>query len=428
MLLSAVSLILSSCFVYAQNLSLNNAVNKAIENNFQVKILSNQVEIAELSNTYGNAGGLPLISGNVNQNFTLNNIQQELSSGVTINQKNATGNSFNSNLNAGILVFNGFKVRASKAKFEELVKQNKLILEDEILELKANVNAAYYKVLEAQELQNQYTKNLNLATRKKDLIQARINAGYANEADLLQVQIEWNNLKTIIDLQNTNIATAKKELLLVMAEHPSKVYELTDTLAHHSLPAYSDLEAKLNSTSLLNIAESSILIQRKIQKEIEASKYPAIRLNGSYNFNRIQNSAGFNLVNQNYGPAIGLSMNIPIYNGGVLKNQSKIAALQYENLELQKNLLYTQLLSQLATEMERHDNLLRQCDEQNLTLEKASRLIEIMLTKFQLNQSTILDLNLAQQTYENAVLQSIQLNYAAKMSEIKIRRLADLPL
>ena len=89
MLLSAVSLILSSCFVYAQNLSLNNAVNKAIENNFQVKILSNQVEIAELSNTYGNAGGLPLIAGNVNQNFTLNNIQQELSSGVTINQKNA---------------------------------------------------------------------------------------------------------------------------------------------------------------------------------------------------------------------------------------------------------------------------------------------------------------------------------------------------
>ena len=52
--------------------------------------------------------------------------------------------------------------------------------------------------------------------------------------------------------------------------------------------------------------------------------------------------------------------------------------------------------------------------------EKASRLIEIMLTKFQLNQSTILDLNLAQQTYENAMLQSIQLNYAAKMSEIKI--------
>ena len=64
---------------------------------------------------------------NVNQNFTLNNIQQELSSGVTINQKNATGNSFNSNLNAGILVFNGFKVRASKAKFEELVKQNPII-------------------------------------------------------------------------------------------------------------------------------------------------------------------------------------------------------------------------------------------------------------------------------------------------------------
>ncbi|MBK8152406.1 MAG: TolC family protein [Saprospiraceae bacterium] len=212
LLLPAVSLIMSSCFMYAQNLSLNDAVNKAIENNFQVKILSNQVEIAELSNTYGNAGGLPLITGNVNQNFTLNNIQQELSSGVTINQKNATGNSFNSNLNAGILVFNGFKVRASKAKFEELVKQNKLILEDEILELRANVNAAYYKVLEAEELQNQYTKNLNLATRKKDLIQARINAGYANEADLLQVQIEWNNLKTIIDLQNTNIATAKRTI------------------------------------------------------------------------------------------------------------------------------------------------------------------------------------------------------------------------
>jgi len=54
-----------------------------------------------------------------------------------------------------------------------------------------------------------------------------------------------------------------------------------------------------------------------------------------------------------------------------------------------------------------------------------TKLLDLVLQRFQLRQNTILDVENAQQSYENAANQLINIEYAAKASEIQLKRLTN---
>jgi outer membrane protein len=61
-------------------------------------------------------------------------------------------------------------------------------------------------------------------------------------------------------------------------------------------------------------------------------------------------------------------------------------------------------------------------EENNKTIARQS--IEIAMERFRLSRSTILELALIQQTYENAIFRSISAKFEAKMAEIDLLRLS----
>jgi outer membrane protein TolC len=55
----------------------------------------------------------------------------------------------------------------------------------------------------------------------------------------------------------------------------------------------------------------------------------------------------------------------------------------------------------------------------------SQQLLDLVLQRFQLGQATIIDVKLAQQSFENAGFRLVNLNYAAKVAEIELKRLAN---
>jgi len=51
------------------------------------------------------------------------------------------------------------------------------------------------------------------------------------------------------------------------------------------------------------------------------------------------------------------------------------------------------------------------------------QLLDLIIQKFQLRQATIIDVKQAQQTFENAGYQLVNLSYAAKAAEIQLKKL-----
>src|SRR5690606_30978000 len=55
---------------------------------------------------------------------------------------------------------------------------------------------------------------------------------------------------------------------------------------------------------------------------------PTLALNGAYTYTNTRSQAGFIAFSQGYGPTGGLTFNMPLFRGGNVRRESKIASLQ----------------------------------------------------------------------------------------------------
>lgn len=76
-------LLLTTSVLSAQNkLTMEEAVKKALENNYNIRIAQNEINIHTANNTAGNAGMLPQVSLNFGQAYNINNTRQEFFWGI----------------------------------------------------------------------------------------------------------------------------------------------------------------------------------------------------------------------------------------------------------------------------------------------------------------------------------------------------------
>jgi len=135
------------------------------------------------------------------------------------------------------------------------------------------------------------------------------------------------------------------------------------------------------------------------------------------------NTYGTTLANRTYGPYIGGSVNIPIFQGGNInrlisnsKIQLESAEFDLENVKIQVN---TELLNALP-DFENQENLLS-IEKENNELVKEN--LEIAMQRLRFGQTTALEVRQAQQSYEDSMTRLVNFKYNLKAAETKLRQL-----
>src|SRR5689334_12351541 len=95
---------------FSQQLNLQDAISIALKNSLDIQVARNNVQIAEIGNYIGMAGGLPLVLAQGTDNYSFIGVHQKLNTGDEILRTGANANAINANLTASILVFNGNRV------------------------------------------------------------------------------------------------------------------------------------------------------------------------------------------------------------------------------------------------------------------------------------------------------------------------------
>jgi len=98
-------------------LTLTDAINLALKNNYDIQIAKSNAEIDKINNDIGVAGGLPTVSGTAGDQESVVNINQRINttSGVNeISRNGASSNTINANVSGSILLYNGLHVVATK--------------------------------------------------------------------------------------------------------------------------------------------------------------------------------------------------------------------------------------------------------------------------------------------------------------------------
>ena len=420
---SLVLLILPFFTAAQPSITLKSAIDTTLKNNFGIQIAANNVEITKINNTAGMAGGLPTVNASVVDNESSVDVYQKLNSNVEITKSAATSNVLTSNLTAGILLFNGYRVTATREKLNSLQKQSELQLNLQIQNSIASVMAKYYDVVRQMEYLNINRTLLDVSEKKLEIVSARKKAGMANDADYLQAQIDVNSGTQNLKSQELVVDQTKTELLQLMSIKNFYQYQVKDSIIVDKSIELNSVISYLQKNPQYLAFEQQIKINEQVVKEVTALRYPTLRFNTGLNFNRSQNGAGLTLINQTMGPYAGISLQVPIYNGNTYKIQKETASYNVDNAKLQLQSLLNTLTSGALNTFQAYNTSIQQLDSQQNSLELSKKLIHVILERFKVNQATILDVKAAQASYENAGYQLVNLTYAAKISEIELKRL-----
>jgi outer membrane protein TolC len=171
-------------------------------------------------------------------------------------------------------------------------------------------------------------------------------------------------------------------------------------------------------------SQDQVTINELIVKETRAMRYPSVRGTTGYIFTRNKAAAGNLLLNQNYGPIVGITVGIPIYNGSAYKRQQKVAEIDVRNAELNRQVLMRDYRSTVVKSYQSYTSTMKQMESEQQNYELSMQLLELTLKRFQLRQATIVDVKNAQQSFEESGYRLVNLGFAAKSAEIELKRLA----
>lgn len=420
--------LLLSRAVFAQPLRLPDAVNLALKNSLDIQVVKNNQQIADVNNYIGVAGGLPLVTSTASDNESSTNVNQKINTttGIqNIKRSGASANSLSAGVTGSILLYNGLRVVATKKRLEELEKQSQQYINSQIQNVIAGVMTSYYDVVRQQGYIKTIDQSIAVAERKLDIIKAQQNVGLANNADLFQAQLDLNNLQQTKQSQQLVIDQAKTGLLTLLTLKPDSVVVISDTILVDKSIVLGNVLDNLSTNPDIIAADNQIRINELIERETAAQRYPTVRGSAGYNYSRNQASAGQTLLNQNYGPFVGVSLAVPIYNGSIFKRQQKVAEINTRNAGLQKNILQRDYSAGAVKTFQAYSSAMLQLETAQKNLELSQKLLDLVLQRFQLRQATIVDVTLAQQGFETAAFSLINLSYASKSSEIELKRLSN---
>jgi outer membrane protein len=404
-------------------ITLTNAIDSALENNYDIRIAKINTRINTVNNSFGMAGGLPSVNATASENNSAYNLEQKTSSGLDIKKNNVNSNSLNGGVSASMVLFNGFKIIAAKGRLNLLQKQSELQLNQQIQNTISDIMVTYFDIIRQQTYLSIIQSSLDVTSKKMDIVKDRFNVGMANEADLLQTEMDLNTDEQNLKNQQLIIEQGKINLLRLMGVKKYFQISVNDTiLVDQSIRKDSIVNFLENNPQYLS-SDQQVKINEQIVKELKAQRYPSVRINTGYNFVYNSSSAGFNLFTQNYGPTIGASLLIPIFNGNIYKTQQDVAHYNVVNARLQKESLLLSLMAESIKTYQVYENSLQQMATQKTSYENAGKLVKLVIQRFRLNQATILDVKAAEASFETAGYMFVNLQYAAKTSEIELKRL-----
>lgn len=405
-------------------LSLKEAVEIGLENNYDIKLSANNLAISKENVTYGNAGILPTVTGNFNRNNNIQNSTQTQQNGDVRSLDNAKNNSMTYGVSVGWTVFDGLGMFSRYEKFQELQKQGDLALKSTVLQRVSDIITTYYMIVEQQNLLDAIDSSIVLSRERLKTAENRFSIGKASKLEVLNVQVNLNSdestrlrqLETINNLKIALNGLLVRDLSIDFSVE--RAVNIDESLQLETLIS----QAKEHNPDLLSISLSKRIAELEL-KNVKASRYPVVRLNAGYNFSETVSSLGFVAQSNSRGLNYGLTASINIFDGFNQRRNERIAKINIDNSQLlhdkQLQLLETSLTQ--AYQTYRTNLGLSSIEQHNEKIAKQN--LNITLEKFKIGTISTVEFRDAQENYINAISRLNAAKLQAKLSEIQLKEL-----
>jgi outer membrane protein len=408
-------------------ITIGDALKVALLNNYNIIVAKNETEINKTNNTLGNSGFLPVINFNASDNYSLNNINQQINthSGVTnIAKQGAVNKTIQTNIALTWTLFDGGKMFIAKERLRQTEAEGELKLKTAISQTVYNVTCAYYNVVQLKQQLLSLNEVIAYNTERVKILQTIYNNGLSPKNSLLQAKIDLNVYKENAMKQQNIIKTSKRTLNQLLGRSSEIEFDVPDSIPTTYYPQKENLVNKLynNNLNLLALQKRKEINLLSI-KELETTRYPRLNFNSAYNISNVNNTAGNILKNNLNGITVGAALSVPLYEGGNTNRQVKVARIQNSSENTIIEQTKKDLLGELETALDSYtiQSELLKVEIENEALAKEN--LSISIERLRYGQTNTLELRQAQESYVESETRKINFNYNLKLAEARIKLL-----
>ncbi len=419
-------ILISAAASFAQELlTLQDAIQIALKNNFSITIASGEKEIAANNLSLGNAGFLPELDAEGTYSESNTTTRQEYFDGRTIDRSGAKANNLNAAVALNWTIFDGFRMFASLDKLKRLNEigelNYKLAVENNI----ADITFTYYDLVRQGVVLEVITRSIAISEERVKLADQKRDVGSGSKFELLQAQADLNEDRSLLLQAELNYSQSKTRLNQLLGRNADAEFSVSDTIIYSTDLNLNELKNEvLERNSELRRAEENVNLAQTELSIARSGLFPQISLFGSYNFLRSESEAGFTKSNQNRGFTYGVRASWNLFNGLNTRRQMENAAIGIEISETGLSEVKNRVEAELQNLYKAYENSLRLVELESDNLQITEENVNIALERLRLGNITQLEFREAQVNLIDAQSRLVNAQFAAKNAETELLRLS----
>ncbi|MEN9369657.1 MAG: hypothetical protein RI952_522 [Bacteroidota bacterium] len=413
-------------FAFAQNaISLNQAIEIGLKNNYSIQLANNNQSIASANKESARANLLPKLDASASVNKSGVDTRQVFVTGVTQEKNNAKSSQQNAGLQLSWVLFDGLKMFASYDRFQELEKMGMVQAKAMVQGVLADIIINYYAIVASQAQLKVSEDALSISTQRVRIAQNKNDVGSGSTLELLNAKVDYNADVSALIKQKESLKNLKIRLNELLILPLQDELTLTDTIPTiQQINTTSLYEKMLAQSPSLLLAKSQQRIAELNIKEVSADRFPTIKFNSGYNYANQNAEAGFFTENKTVGLNYGVTASFNVFNGLLQSKKERIAKVQAASANLSYDLAKQTVDANWNTLLSSYQNnlALLQLEKENQLV--AKRNIEISIDKYQLGGISALQLREAQRAYLESNSRYINALYQYKLAETSLLELS----
>jgi len=292
------------------------------------------------------------------------------------------------------------------------------------IQTSVNVTKAYYQVLVSNEQIKLLDANINQLKQQLDQTTQQNKQGFVEKIDVDRLTVQYNNLVT--NRQNTiRSLLLNYELLKFQMGMPIQ-QELTLKDKLENIDLNQNATGATLDTSFYhrrieyNLAETNVKLNQLDVLQKKAAFLPSLSANAGIQDVYQENNFRYLYDHSYFNDYVGLSLTIPIYNGGQRKNQMRESEI---NVAKAQNDLYNAkngLSLEVSSAQISLTNSIESLNNQKRSRELAQEVLRVARIKYQQGVGSSIEVTQAETDLESADNQYIQALYTTLISKVDL--------
>jgi outer membrane protein len=294
------------------------------------------------------------------------------------------------------------------------------------IQTSVNVTKAYYQVLVSNEQIKLLDANISQLKQQLDQTIQQNKQGVVEKIDVDRLTVQYNNLVTSRENTIRSLVLTYELLKFQMGMPIQQEIMLKDKL--------EDIDLNQNATGSTldtafyhkrieyNLAETQVKLNQLDVLQKKAAFLPNLSANAGIADVYQENHFRFLYDHPYFNDYIGLSLNIPIYNGGQRRNQMRESEI---NVEKSKNDLYNAknaLSLEASSAQISLTNSIESLNNQKRSRELALEVLRVARIKYQQGVGSSIEVTQAETDLESADNQYIQALYTTLISKVDLNK------